>query len=430
MLITFGDERKQVGGAMGIDVASGQVRWHVTSEDALFSLPMPLTPRPSGESPWVVAGRNGQLYSVDAVTGEQLWKFQPSAEQGRAQGIYNFFTGRELSDVDDDGIRDYLIPNGGDSQKGRWESRPPGHLLVVSGRDGSILHKMKVPDGGETYCSPLIWARADGKHVVFGTGGETFPGSLWTIPLEKVEAGTLDGAQVVVGDVVGKGAVAPPSLVDLDADGIDDLVAVPFDGRLVVVSGKSLQPLWDFAPPGENETQSSPAVGDFDGDGDLDVGYVVQRGVFPAWRSSIIRVFDGGSGQLLWDHRIEDELSAASPMALDFDQDGKDELFFVHANPALFRPGNGGTSVSKLKLVHVDEGRIESIGEVEGFNAGTGWIGDAEEDGTLECYVPLTMDDGTGRLVRVDLKRSVPPRIGWGGYLGTNHDGIFASGSR
>lgn len=425
MIIAYGDERKPVGGAMAIDVATGQSKWEITSGDEMFTLPIPMPVRPDGETPWLIGGRNGQLFAVDAGSGEVMWKFQPSGAEGRRQGYYNFFTGQPLSDVDGDGIEDLLIPNGGDSKRNRYQSRPPGHLLVLSGASGEIIHQMQVPDGRETYLSPLFWDRKDETLVVFGTGGETFPGSLWTVPLQSVRAGTLDGVRVIVPNQGSKGAIPPPSFADLDEDGVLDLISAPFDGRLVVVSGRDLTTLWEFTPDGVQETQCSPTVADFDGDGDLDIACSTMVGVFPRWTACYVRVFDGQSGSLIWTHLIRGNLSAASPLALDIDADGKDELFFIHANPDMFRPSSNRKAVSQLQMVHVDEGRIEEIGAIYGFNAGCGWIGDADDDGRLEWYVPLKMDDRTGRLTRVDLQADAPPVIAWGGYLGTQHDGVY-----
>ena len=262
MIIAYGDERKRIGGAMAIDVATGQSRWEITSEDEMFTLPMPMEIRATGEAPWMVAGRNGQLYAVDARSGKELWKFQPSGEDGRSKGVYNFFTGRPVQDVDGDGIEDYLIPNGGDSRRTRFQNRPSGHLFVVSGATGKLIHRLQVPDQAETYLSPLFWNREDETLVVFGTGGETFPGSLWTVPLESVRSGTLDGVKVVVPYAESKGAIPPPSFADLDRDGVLDLITAPFDGRMVVVSGRTQATLWEFKPRGVHETQCSPTVAD------------------------------------------------------------------------------------------------------------------------------------------------------------------------
>ena len=422
LLMAFGSEDSLAGGVVAVDAASGEHRWRVDTEQELFALPQPLTPADSGVHPWVVAGRNGQLRAIDAARGAVLWRFRPFGGDGKKQGIYNFYTGFELGDADGDGIRDWVVTNGGDSALGKYEGRPPGHLMVVSGRDGSVIHRMLVPDNRETYCSPLLWRRMDAEWVVFGTGGETFPGSLWAVAAEEVLAGGLAGIRSLVDFVEYKGAIAPPSLADLDGDGVLDLVAVPFDGRIIALSGRTLAPLWSFEAPVDEETQSSPAIGDFDGDGDLDVVQVEQEGIFPQWTASVIRVFDGGTGAQLWERRMVRDLLPASPLAVDLDADGRDEILITQSDAGLFR---GATSRSRMQAVHVEEARIDTLAETDGFNSGAGLVADADRDGLLEWFVPLRQAGERGSLVRIDLKAPVPGRIAWGGYLGTRHDGAY-----
>ena len=421
ILIAFGDENPRAGGAFAVDVATGERRWRLSTTHELFALPTPLTRRPGGTQAWIFAGRDGQLHAVDGTTGEEHWHFRPFGDEGRSVGVYNFYSGRMFGDVNDDGVADYLVTNGGDSRRKPHESRPPGHLMVISGANGDLIHRLQVPDGRETYCSPLLWSRMSEEWIVFGTGGETFPGSLWAVPADSVRAGTLAGIRAIIANQEAKGFIAPPSLADLDSDGVLDLIATPFDGRLVVLSGSSLMPLWSFAAPDVEETQASPAVGDFDGDGDLDIVYSVHRGIFPQWQGAAVRAFDGRTGALLWTYSVEGNLIPPSPLAVDMDADGRDEIFFVESEPGYFM---GQASQSRLHVAHVEEDRLETLATVDGLSASSGWVGDADGDGWLEWFVPLSKI-GRGGLLRYDLGRPVPDRIAWGGYLGTQHDGIY-----
>ena len=421
MLIAFGDENPRAGGAFAVDVASGQRLWRFSTTHELFTLPTPLPSTQGDVQPWVFAGRDGQLHAVDALTGEQIWQFSPAGDEGRATGIYNFYTGRAVGDADGDGRDDYLVTNGGDSRREPGESRPPGHLMVVSGADGRPIHRLQTPDGRETYCSPLIWQRPERDWVVFGTGGETFPGSLWAVPTDSLKAGTLGGIRALLEAVGDKGFVAPPSFADLDGDGVLDLIATPFDGRLVVLAGASLQTMWRFAAPDTEETQASPAIGDFDGDGDLDIATTVHKGIFPHWQGGVVRAFDGRTGAPLWEYGIDGDMIPPSPLAADIDADGRDEIFFVESEPGYFM---GKASTSRLQVAHVEEKRVETLATVGGLSASSGWVGDADGDGWLEWFVPLSKI-GRGGLLRYNLGRPAPQRIAWGGYLGTGHDGVY-----
>ena len=51
------------------------------------------------------------------------------------------------------------------------ETRLAGKLVFLSGRTGKVLSWSWVPDGKESYYSPIVYTRHDGSTVVlFGTG--------------------------------------------------------------------------------------------------------------------------------------------------------------------------------------------------------------------------------------------------------------------
>ena len=58
-----------------------------------------------------------------------------------------------------------------------------------------MLTHHTVPDGKESYYSPVVYKRRDGVDLVlFGTGGETHSGSLWYIPLKDLYASGMEKA--------------------------------------------------------------------------------------------------------------------------------------------------------------------------------------------------------------------------------------------
>jgi len=65
-------------------------------------------------------------------------------------------------------------------------------IILFSGRTGQILQEVGVPDHQESYYSPQVYTLPDGTDMVlFGTGGETHPGSLWTITLDNLYKGNI-----------------------------------------------------------------------------------------------------------------------------------------------------------------------------------------------------------------------------------------------
>jgi len=66
-----------------------------------------------------------------------------------------------------DNIPDLLLANGGDHAAPVWQTnRPPGHLMIISASDGALISMVEVPDGAETYCSPVV-ANLKGDGVLY-----------------------------------------------------------------------------------------------------------------------------------------------------------------------------------------------------------------------------------------------------------------------
>ena len=67
-----------------------------------------------------------------------------------------------------------------------------GKLFLFSGKSGHVLKWQGVPDERETYFSPVVYSTSNGTDIaLFGTGGETHPGSLWAIDLIQLYRGNI-----------------------------------------------------------------------------------------------------------------------------------------------------------------------------------------------------------------------------------------------
>ncbi|XP_037502490.2 uncharacterized protein LOC119376887 [Rhipicephalus sanguineus] len=241
------------------------------------------------------------------------------------------YTAQHIRDVDADGTADLLIAHGGDPlrEPGAPSDRLAGRLLVVSGRSGKLLSWAMVPDGRETYYSPQLMLYPDGTELVlFGTGGETHGGSLWSLPLRELLAGRVDEARALYTDPH-KGIMTPPALVDVTGDGVADLVMAAFNSTVFALDGLSFARLWSqrFA---QSESYSTPAVGYFNDDRTPDVMVSYQTGPgFPLYVSSQTTVLDGRTGRPLLSRPVHSALGAqASPLAISMPGVGRDIFLY------------------------------------------------------------------------------------------------------
>ena len=139
----------------------------------------------------IAAGRQSGFKAISGADGTTIWDRDPNMAYLR----YNFYFPLIVPDLDDDGVPDLINTHGGDSTYSPSErERSPSFLVLISGRTGQqLMERVPVPDGHETYMSPVYLSREEGDDVVLvGTGGETIPGSLWAIGYDSLRTRVLN----------------------------------------------------------------------------------------------------------------------------------------------------------------------------------------------------------------------------------------------
>jgi outer membrane protein assembly factor BamB len=413
-----GHESPPSGGIVALAGASGELLWEVPGRQQLFGSPLFSDVTGDGIEDVFGGGRNAEFLAVDGASGEVLWRFYPEGG-AREDGWYNFYTAVMVPDQTADGIADLLVSNGGYDQAKPSDPRPPGHLLVLDSTDGSIVASALTPDRQETYMSPLVIQQgpAESTTILFGTGGETWPGGLWRAPLSSLVAGSLDDAVLLVTGSV-KGVIAPPARADLNQDGILDLIVATFEGRLVALDGKSDQPLWQHNFE-NSESYSTPTLGFFDADDVPDAFVVFLRGQFPAYTSAVRALVSGRDGSISWQEEIGN-LSMGGDVAVDLNGDGIDEVIFAASDTR----AEHGTQ-QQLYLLDPIQGRSRAWGTPLGSALPVSpSVADLDADGCLDLVVSqLWLDDAPrSQVTRFRVAAPAPEVISWGGYLGTRFD--------
>ncbi len=437
IIIGHGEEGTEAGGfgngyVTAHDGATGEELWRAgpSFDDAISLYELVGSPTlvnlNSDDIPDVViGGREAALIAVDGATGNKIWQFDPEGT-GRSRGWYNFYTTQPVDDINNDGIPDLVTANGGDALLAPFEEREPGHIMLLDGATGSIISSAQTPDGKETYMSPIVYAPSPGDipYILFGTGGETFPGALWRAPLTELQAGDLSNAQQLTTTRSYKGVIAPPSLADLNLDGITDIVTVTFDGQVVALDGTTGDEIWHFEPSGyaddEVESYATPAIGYFNNDGVPDVFVSLSLGIWPQYDGSLQMALSGWDGSVIYE-TTEGSPGYPSPLAVDLNGDNIDEALIVL--PRFF------TSSSELKIIDFVNGQDYSY-EWSSVGAGTPLIKDLDLDGVLDlvgCYASTMGPGATWSCFRKDLNSAAAGLPSWGGYLGTSTTGHFRS---
>ena len=178
------EHRQASHGVIALDGKSGELLWHVPSVDQMVGSAVFLDINHDQFSDVVIGGRTTQLLAINGRNGDVIWRYEVNYTDPKAKfAAFNFYNAQILPDLDDDGVGDILISNGGNVFAPPYseESRKPGVLMVLSGANGQTIALDTMPDGKETYFSPVLLDLPgyNEKTIIFGSGGETVSGHLY-----------------------------------------------------------------------------------------------------------------------------------------------------------------------------------------------------------------------------------------------------------
>jgi outer membrane protein assembly factor BamB len=414
---------------IALDGANGKMLWSVPSIDHLFTSPALLDINGDQVEDIFVGGRSAQLMAINGKNGEVIWKFDRS--QGGIKW-FNFYNPQFVADQDGDGVKDLLISNGGNVMIAPKvaEGRYPGNLAVISGMTGKLLARAPMPDGKETYMS--VAAIPDGKDykVIFGSGGETIGGHLYATTLSQIMKGDLSKAKKL-DQSPDKGYIAPPIWIDINNDGIHDVVANAVEGKLLAYDGKSYKKLWSVKMPG-TEAYSSIAPGYFTGGDkvpDFFVTYAVGEWPDLGWSQQFM--VNGATGKIAYTDSLG-SYQTSTPVVIDINHDGVDEAI-MNLNVMLLDEYDNKTFHNMPVII--DFTKNDLLQPWEGFPgsnlASTPWIGDLDHDGLMDlvyCHgtnIKKTYSFDGVRITRISTDIKINRKIKWGSYMGSNYDGVF-----
>lgn len=413
-----------------LDGKTGDMLWKVSARDQIFGSATLKDITGDGVPDVFINGRSAELIAVNGSSGEIIWRF--TVPKSDKKEWFNFYNPQFIPDQNEDGLDDILVSNGGDVLAEPHDpNRPVGYLVILDAQNGEVISRAPMPDGKETYMSVAVLPSKSStfKNVVFGTGGETIGGNLFVASITEIKSGDLSHA-VKLDSSDTNGFVGPAVWVDLNDDGIHDIVANAADGRLLAFNGKTHESIWKVEVPG-TEAYSSVAVGNFNKDKIPDFFVSYGQGKWPDFEWSKQIMVNGSNGKI----EFEDTLGyyqMSTAVVADLNGDGQDDVLL----PINYVVRNE----FQMKFFHNTIMAIEFSSKVtaelelhnEGSNiSSTPWIGDLDNNGYLDIVyihginVKQTYTFDGLRINRIDTSFPVKEKIKWGSYMGSSNNGVY-----
>lgn len=427
IIVASGVEEQEVGKIMAIDGNNGQLIWEVNTNAEIYSTAQFEDLNNDNITDIIIGGRGHQLLAINGSSGDIIWQFDEN--QPQRERWFQFYTGQFIPDQDGDGVSDWLTANGGDPSKSTRDERESGYLMILSGASGNIISVADMPDGKETYMSPILYKPhfTQEMKILFGTGGETINGSLWSTNLSSILSGDISNATQLVApsENFTKGILAPPSITDLNQDMYLDIIVSTFDGRVVAVDGKTETIMWSqevnlYNEMGvvtmECETWNSPTLGFFTSLDSPDVFVHFISGKWPNYDSTYMAMIKGDTGDILWENSSQ-YILGSNPLAIDTNNDNIDEIIVMLS-------GFDGTHMYVLDTTNLN---FSIAYEATNLSLSTPLITDIDDNGDLDMILSTTSWYGTNEtshvMVRLAMNSKIPENFSWTGYMGTYSDG-------
>lgn len=293
-----------------------------------------------------------------------------------------------------------LVLRGDGSLVGNWPQNPspmatppgywgsPGAIdldgdgfaeVFAPAKDGNLYawHRDGTPVGANAAFKTGLgtWSRCSPTFA--NVDGDPAPEIVYAAPTGTLYIWNADGSNVPRFPMsLGNTCLSSTAIGDVDADGDLDVVMVSENDSLYVIDtahGKRL-PGWPVVlSVDSNPVSPSPALADFDFDGDLEI--VIAHNALPVTQSSV-RVYSH-TGQLLpgWPRFVDSHTSESSPIVADFSGDGVPDIVFGNENSLLYGWDKNGNTLPGFPLT------------VGGEVRSTPFAADLDGDGTINLVL-------------------------------------------
>lgn len=226
--------------------------------------------------------------------------------------VVDLYTVNGVRDLDEDSVPDVLAARV-EEHRSTDQSTIAGHIIIISGQTGKVIRTIPTPNREELYVPIQVHTQIDGTEMLLViTGGQNSPGGCYLISLSTIMDHSKENKFITIIRSESSGFMVPAILVDLDDDGVDDIVVSSFNSTVYAFNGQTYVTLWKYTFA-DSESTSSIVPGHYNNDNitDFMVKYNCGPG-FPVYYYSQTQIINGKNGTSLLDQMINDSGGANS----------------------------------------------------------------------------------------------------------------------
>jgi outer membrane protein assembly factor BamB len=421
---------------IALNGATGEVLWLASADDQIVGSSTFLDINQDGVKDVIIGGRGANLMALRGQDGDVLWRYQTqdTVVNPRGYARFNFYNTQVIPDQDGDDIEDLLASNGGNvhAPPNSEKLRYPGVLMVISGATGQVIAADIVPDGKETYMSPVIhdFEGTGSMSILFGTGGETIAGNLYIVDLQSLLSENISTAKLLI-EGLEHGFIAPPTLVDISGDRVYDIIINNHGGATYAIDGRDHSLLWSNTFSGL-ESSSSVIPGYFNDDEIPDFFTFFCEGTWPD-NTGVKRIMmDGRTGNILYENSA-DCGGIHSGISVDLNGDTIDEVV-LNFNSFDCKQPQFEKVVHHLEFIDFTQDVVKVLVSRHYAKsiASTPWIGDLDADGILDLiFVRMAntskLYEANGlQIERLSITTPNPVQPTWGSYMGPDYSSVLS----
>lgn len=187
--VYFGNQTPCLGGVLALNGKTGEPIWTHWTAHAIFSIDCDVDLTNDKIKDCIISGRGGILQAISGHDGSNIWEIptqKPATSMGQ-QIILDVCDARFMTDMDGDGISDVIA-----SHIMQTDDIRKSNMLIISGKSGSIIRNIDLPESEQLFIAPQILVHPDGENVfILATNSQKQAGGLYIVSQANMFYGDL-----------------------------------------------------------------------------------------------------------------------------------------------------------------------------------------------------------------------------------------------